>query len=431
MSEEQPRVAGEIGQVASDPPRVSLGRRVIRGLLLYLLPLCVIAGAGGGAMYLVETAPKARQRKPKAKETLVEVTEVQRTDAQAVVQVMGTVVAAQEVILQPRVSGEVVRLSPKLVPGGRFEADEFMLRIDPSDYELAVQRAQAQIAQCEYDLKMELGHQEIAKREWELLGAEKNASELDRELALRKPHLAKFRAALKGAEAALREAELDLERTTIRAPFSCVVTEENVDLGAQVTSQTRLATLVGTDAYWVRAAVPVDQLDWIRFPSADGRGGSAARIHQQFGTERQKHCVGRVVRLMGDLEPEGRMARVLISVRDPLRLDSPGESACPLLIGAYVNIEIDGREVKDVFRLPRRLLRDGGKVWIMNDERSLEIRPVDVVWRSRDNVLVRRGLSEGDRVIVSDLPAPVAGMKLTLGEGAAQRADSRPAGSPR
>lgn len=429
MSEEQPRIIGTVEQASRPEARLSIGRRILRGLVMYLLPFVVIAAAGGGAVYLVETAPKARQRPPKANETLVEVTHVQRTDAKAVVQVMGTVMAAQEVILQPRVSGEIVKLSPKLAPGGRFDAGEFMLRIDPSDFELAVERARAQIAQCEYDLKMELGHQEIAKREWELLGAEKNATEFDRELALRKPHLAKFRAALKGAQAALRDAELDLERTTIRAPFACVVTEERVDLGAQVSTQTQVAKLVGTDEYWVRAAVPVDQLGWITFPSADGEGGSCARIHQQFGTERQDRCQGRVVRLMGDLEPEGRMAQVLISIKDPLGLDTPDETTNPLLIGAYVNIEIEGREVKSVFRLPRRLLRDGDNVWIMNGKDELEIRPIDVLWRSRDNVLIRKGLDEGERVIVSDLPAPVAGMKLTLGPNGKAQADSRPAGA--
>ena len=69
------------------------------------------------------------------------------------------------------------------------------------------------------------------------------------------------------ARAALEKSRLDLSRTTLTAPFDCVVTSENVDLGALVTPQTQLATLVGTDEYWVRVTIPVSQLRWIHIPS--------------------------------------------------------------------------------------------------------------------------------------------------------------------
>jgi len=328
---------------------------------------------------------------------------------------MGTVVAAQEVTLQPRVSGEVIKLSPEFVPGGRFKAGEFILQIDPKDYELTVEKTRSQVAQAQYELKMEQGAQEIARHEWELLGVEETATEQDRELALRKPHLIKANAALEAANAAVREAKLDLERTTIIAPFNAIVTTESVDVGAQVTQQTQLGTLVGTDEYWVRAAVPVDQLGWIRFPGRDGKGGSTAAIRQQLATDLHNEWTGRVVRLMGDLEPEGRMARVLISVRDPLRLGSGDEAGLPLLIGSYVSVAIEGREVKDVIPLPRTALRDGDSVWLMNDGNKLEIANVSVVWRDRDTVWVRDGIEPGQRLVVSDLPAPVEGMGLTLG----------------
>ena len=390
-------------------------RRVLRAVAMYLLPVVVIVGGGIGAVRLYQTGPKARQRPPQARDTLVQVATVSRTSANATVHVMGTVVAAQEVTLQPRVSGEVIKLSPEFVPGGRFKAGEFILQIDPKDYELTVEKTRSQVAQAQYELKMEQGAQEIARHEWELLGVEETATEQDRELALRKPHLIKANAALAAANAAVREAKLDLERTTIIAPFNAIVTTESVDVGAQVTQQTQLGTLVGTDEYWVRAAVPVDQLGWIRFPGRDGKGGSTAAIRQQLATDLHNEWTGRVVRLMGDLEPEGRMARVLISVRDPLRLGSGDEAGLPLLIGSYVSVAIEGREVKDVIPLPRTALRDGDSVWLMNDGNKLEIANVSVVWRDRDTVWVREGIEPGQRLVVSDLPAPVEGMGLTLG----------------
>jgi len=398
-------------------------RRALRAIAMYLLPVVAIVGGGIGAVRLYQTGPKARQRPPQARDTLVQVATVSRTSADAKIHVMGTVIAAQEVALQPQVSGEIIKLSPEFVPGGCFKAGEFILQIDPKDYELTVEKTRSQVAQAQYEVKLEQGAQEIARHEWELLGVEETATEQDRELALRKPHLIKANAALEAANAALREAKLNLERTTIIAPFNAIVTSESVDVGAQVTQQTQLGTLVGTDEYWVRAAVPVDQLGWIQFPGRDGEGGSTATVRQQLATDLHNEWTGLVVRLMGDLEPEGRMARVLISVQDPLNSTASGEGGLPLLIGSYVSVVIEGRPVKDVIALPRAALRDGDSIWVMNDQSKLEIRTVDIVWRSRDMVLVRDGVEPGQRLVVSDLPAPVEGMGLTLG---GERAEDAP-----
>jgi len=414
----------QLGESVNNRKAVRAGFAVLRGvirvLITYLLPPAVVAGGVMGAIRLYETGPKARRRAPQEHATLVQVETVEKTCMNAAVQVMGTVTAAQEVVLQPRVSGEIVQLSPKFVPGGRFDAGEFILQIDPKDYELAVQRARSQVAQAEYELKLEQGQQEIARREWDLLGMGDSASALDRELALRRPHLNKANAAMEAAAAALREAQLNLERTTIRAPFNGIVTTENVDLGAQVNPQTQLGTLVGTHEYWVRASVPVDELNWIRFPGADGQEASTATACQKLGNGSDNEWEGRVVRLMGDLEPQGRMARVLISVRDPLGRCPPERGGVPLLIGAYVNVVIKGREIEEVVALPRAALRDGEKVWIMSSGSRLKIRDVEIAWANRDLVAVRSGIQPGERLVVSDLGAPVSDMRLTLGGSPAE-----------
>ncbi len=401
---------------ASPPPGFA-GRfllPVLRVVILYLLPLAVVAGGILGARHLIETAPQAERRAPVRQAVPVSVMTLQRSDATATVRVMGTVMPAQRVILQPRVSGEVVQVSPKLQPGGRFEAGEFILQIDPVDYELAVRRTRSQIAQAEYEEKIEAGHQQIAEREWGLLGMHDQASELERELALRQPHLLKTRAMLEAARAALRSAELDLERTTLRAPFNCMVIAEHVDLGAQVSSQTQLATLVGTDEYWIQAAVPIDQLQWIDFPDAEGQGGSEAVIRQELATGVQGEWTGRVVQLVGELDPRGRMARVLISVADPLCIDRGNGNGLPLLIDAYVNVAIEGRPAQDVIALPRTALREGRQAWVMNSSDELEIRELEIVWGNQDTVLVRRGIEDGERLVTTDISAPVAGTALRL-----------------
>jgi hypothetical protein len=192
------------------------------------------------------------------------------------------------------------------------------------------------------------------------------------------------------------------------------VIDETVDLGAQVTLQTHIATLVGTDEYWIRTSVPVDELRWLHFPRNRDDQGSAALIRQNLGNGFQGEWSGRVDRLMGDLEPQGRMARVLVSVKDPLRLNSPDGEKQPLLIGAYVNVFVEGQKLEDVIAVPRTALRNDDSVWVMGDDDRLDIREVEVIRRNSDTVLVRSGLEDGERLVLSDLPAPVRGMGLAL-----------------
>ncbi|MBU0986549.1 MAG: efflux RND transporter periplasmic adaptor subunit, partial [Proteobacteria bacterium] len=173
-----------------------------------------------------------------------------------------------------------------------------------------------------------------------------------------------------------------------------------------------LAELVGTDAYRIRVSIPVDRLEWIKIPGQAGDSGSKARIIYSQGHD----CSGTVVRLMGDLATEGRMARILVEVLDPLGLNAANQGRAPLLIGEYVRVEIQGRKLERVFQIPRPALRDNSTIWIAAENQTLEIRNVRPVWRDAGIVLLQDGLKPGERLIVSDLAAPVQGMAVRAGD---------------
>jgi len=135
--------------------RPGLLRRLLTGAVRFLLPLIVVGAGLTGAIKLYQTGPEARRSPPQKQDWLVQVRPVSLTREQAMIQAMGTVMAAREVLLQPRVSGEIIEISPSLVPGGRFAKGDFILRIDPADYELAVERARSEIANARYELKLE------------------------------------------------------------------------------------------------------------------------------------------------------------------------------------------------------------------------------------------------------------------------------------
>jgi RND family efflux transporter MFP subunit len=374
--------------------------------------LCLIIIVFGliSAKYLIHSAPRANRRPPVKMTPLVKVEPIYPATHRVVISATGTVIPARDMVLKSRVNGEVVKIHPDFVEGGVVVKGTEVLRIDDTDYKLAVAQKQTAVVNARYALKLESGHQEVAKREWDLLNGDKPASEGDAELALRRPHLEKAESDLRAAEAELEQAKLDLARTRIRAPFDAMIRAAHVEIGSQVTTQESLAELVGTEAYWIKASVPVDHLRWIALPrDSRGRGARVKVYHQDNGQR-----TGMVVRLLGDLETEGRMARVLISVKDPLGLKTPKEGFLPLLIGEYVQVAIEGQELQGAYRIPRTALRDRTHVWIVGKDKTLQILKVETVWRDRDSVFLQNGFNPGDLLVVSDLSTPVAGMPLKV-----------------
>ncbi len=387
-------------------------------LLRYLLPLLILIGAVAITIWLMETGPQAKPRPKTRNATLVEVQPVQVGPQQTLVHAMGTVKPAREVQLMPQVSGEVIELSRQMVPGGVFAKGETLLKIDPTDYRLAVQQLASEVAKVEAERQLEQGRQLVARREYELLGETVSAEE--QALMLRQPQLNTLKASLDAARVRLEQTRIDLSRTEITAPFNAVVQSRKVNLGTRVTPSSALVTLIGTDGYWVEVSVPTSQLRWINLPRHEGEKGSLVRIYDEAAWGKNAYRTGHVIRLAATVEQEGRMARLLVEVADPLARKKENAGQPAMLIGAYVRLEITGRSVDSAAALEPGLIREGDKAWVMNGDGRLEIRPVEILFRGRDEVLVQGGIAEGESLIVSDLPAAVEGMQLRLQEVGSQ-----------
>jgi RND family efflux transporter MFP subunit len=388
------------------PAPVSWVSRTLR----ICMALIIIGGGLAGATYLMKTTAKPKKRPPAKWVPVVRVLPVQRTTYPIVVTATGTVIPARRIVLRSRVSGQVLSVHKEFSDGGYLTRGATVVALDDADYRLALSQKESDAVNSEYALRVEEGRQEVARREWQLLGNQVPASESGAVLALREPHLKKARADVESARIQVEKAKLDLQRTRITAPFNAMVISRNVNVGSQVSPQNPLAELVGTDSYWVRAAVPVDRLGRIAFPRGDGAPGSPVRIHYA----REHQISGRVIRLLGDLDAESRMARLLIEVKDPLRRQTAAPAGPPLLLGEFVRVEISGQTLTDVVVIPRAALRDGETVWLLTADMTLAVAAVKPVWRDRETVVVRNGLHKGDRIILSEVAAPVAGMQLRL-----------------
>lgn len=380
-------------------------------ILQLLLILMVITGVALGVRWLFANMPKPKRKPVGIGVAVVEITTIKPDSTAITVNCMGLVEPARIVTLAPQVTGLIIEQHPQLVEGGLLKTGEIVARIDPRDYKLAVESEKGNLERAAFELELEKGRCVVAKQEWSLLGKEIANSEAGRALALRQPHIRNAQAAVVAAESRVKQAKINLERTTITAPFNALVRAEHIETGQLVSPQTPLATLLGTDRFWVRVSVPVEQLNYLAIPDARGGKGAASKITHAAGNESSTVRSGHIVRRLAELDPKGRMAHLIIAVDDPLGLES---NVPPLLVNAYVRVEIEGKPFPNVCTLPRLALRDDNTVWIMNDKDKLEVRPVEIVWRTKDSVLVQAGNLAGARIVASSIATPIPGMKLRL-----------------
>ena len=388
---------------------------MIKLLLKILLPLATLAVASAWAWKIFNDRPVVETRPPEVPVPVVRAVPAQLQTLRLKVMSQGTVAPRTQTTLFPEIAGRVLQVSPSLADGGFFEAGAELLRIDPTDYRLQVVQAESQIAQAQLSLETEEAQAEVARKEWQSLG-KGEASPLLR----RVPQIARAKAALSSAQAALAQAERNLEKTRINAPFAGRVLRKNVDIGQYVTPGTPVATIYSVDYAEIRLPLPDEELAYVDLPLSYRGDGSQKRqpvvlLRTEFG-QRQHSWTGRIVRTDGTIDPQTRMIHAIAQVADPYGR-GPDPDRPPLAVGMFVEAEIQGRLMKEVVALPRAALRGEDQVLVVDPDSKLRFRRVNVVRLERERVLIDSGLQEGELVSLATLTTVVDGMKVQVQQG--------------
>ncbi|MCA9654395.1 MAG: efflux RND transporter periplasmic adaptor subunit [Myxococcales bacterium] len=378
-----------------------------------VLPLIILAAGISAAGFFVTTRPEAKPQAPEDPVVLVRTATARPGSHQVTLSVMGVVRAEREVTLLPELAGRVVQQSERLVDGGLVEGGEPLVRLDSRDYASAVEMSQADLAQARLAVREEEVQRRVAEAEWR--DAPADFADDSRAYVMREPHLDAAQARVSSARSRIKKAKRDVSKTIIRAPFDAVVLGESVELGQVVGPGSPVARLAGVDRFWIQASLPVSQLEHIEIPriNAEAQGSVATIVDRAAGEQRRE---GYVLRLLPAVEERGRMAQLVIAVDDPMGLSLPlGQRPTPLLIGTYVEAELRGRTLSDVVAVPRLAMIDDSHLWVVEQDR-LRSREVEVVWRERGQVYVRKGLAAGDRFVVSQLAVATEGMVVQVEE---------------
>lgn len=386
------------------------GRRVLRALSALGIVLVGVLFT----LFMAANRPAPPQRPTQDTALLVEVMEAHPQPVTFEVESRGNVTPRTETVVVAQVSGRIVEVSNRFVAGGFFNQGERLLRIDPSDYEVAVRRAEAELAGRSAQLASETARAEQALKDWRSVGKGQPS-----DLVLRKPQLAEARAAVTAAEADLDRARRDLERTEISLPYTGLVKSKAVDIGQFVNVGTTLGNTFAVDYAEVRLPLTDADLAFVELPgtqhfSDPGFVGPTVELTATVG-ERVLVWHGHIVRTEGVIDPRNRVIYAVARVPDPYNLAGPTHPE-PLKIGQFVAATIQGVQMDRLTTLPRHALQGRDQLLVADNDDFLRQRQVEVVRADEQHVYIASGLNEGDRVITTAVDAPIDGTPIRTPE---------------
>ncbi len=382
---------------------------------LQILLVLVILGAGISIAALLRYTHKAPVRtEQKIVAPLVKVQTVRQQDIQIVVQGYGTVQPKVQAEVVPQVSGKVVAIHPDFKDGGFVGAGKSLITIDQRDYELVVQRAEAEVARAEVELDLEKAEAEVARQEWEQLNP---GREPPSALIVREPQIRWAQTRLVAAKAELATAELNLERTRVSLPFDGRVVRKTVDLGQYVIAGQSIGKIYSIEAVEIEVPLEDRELAWFDIPvnpvslngNSSAKTGSSVEIRSQFAGGNHT-WQGHVVRTTGEIDKTSRLVSVIVEVPEPFK---GADGRPPLVPGMFVELLIKGKILEKTIPVPRDAIREGNKVWVVEKGR-LHIQPLEIARADKDFVYAISGLDDGAMIVLSSLDIVTEGMKVRI-----------------
>ncbi|PSJ18778.1 efflux RND transporter periplasmic adaptor subunit [Nitrosomonas supralitoralis] len=387
---------------------------------LFIAFLLAIAGVSA-AITIISLPPQADQQENIVKPLSVQYIQVKPERRRMDVRSQGRVMAQTEIDLVTGVSGNIVKVSPQFVSGGFFKKGDLLVSIDPAEYDLRVAQAQARVMEAQYQLTREEAEAEQAHDEWQQLGqGDPNP------LSLRIPQLKEKRAKLAAEQEELRNARLLRQRTDIRAPFNGRVRNKEIGLGQYIDEGRILGRIYSSDMAEVRLPISTQELAFINIPDLLNQNQATPKTTVQLTANyqgQQQTWLGHIVRSEGVIDQDTGMIIVIAQVADPFGLTILNNQAVDeksptaiLPVGLFVEATIEGRWFDDLVVLPSGALHKDQYVVIIDPENRLRFRSVVVFKREREQVIIKGGLNEGERILTAGFHHPVEEMEVTPAE---------------
>ena len=398
------------------------------------------------AVVLVILRPRAERQVPVDKGLLVEVLPAKTEDVEMVVESFGTVAPRESLKLVAQVRGSIVDIDPAFEEGSFVQEKTRLIQIDPRTYRLAVERRNVQIKQAEAELKRleqevvnlksrikitrsdvklarneyfrlkklidlkVIAQSQLDKSEQAYLASQERLQALDNQMALTDPQKEQLIAARDMARVMHQEAKLDLERSSIVAPFEGWVLEKAIEVGQYVNIGQQLGKIYSAGQLDIEVRIPTKDLKW--FPEDMGQETPllADVVFKNAGNEHIWR--GRVARIKAMMDERTRTLPMVIEIDETPATERP-QNPFGLRPGMFVTIRIKGKKIQNVFVLPRYLVYPGDVIYTVKDD-TLKSNMVKILRGYKDTVIIGDGLSEGALIVKSPLSSPMDGMRVRV-----------------
>ena len=305
----------------------------------------------------------------------------------------GVASAKREIDLAAQVAGVIVFTSDNFASGLSFQEGEKMVMVEDVDYIFRKKKAESSLTESELHVVEEEAASFQAEREWRNLGSDKS-----NDIFLRKPHLRAAKAALQSAKAELKLAALNLQKTNVLSPFDALIVEVYKDKGQFVDVGTPIARIYDKNMVEIKVNLTEKQASLIDLP-----------FHSFHTTPKQKSLdvnvtadvakgehtwQGSISRMAPYIDPTSRVFQLFVDVANPF------DHATPLLPGLFVDVEIPGRALSEVFVLPSSAIFNRDNIYVYDDNKALKKYQVDIVYKTLDKVWIRSDMPTGSIVLV-------------------------------
>lgn len=327
------------------------------------------------------------------------------------VESQGTVQPRTRTTLVSEVSGTVLEVADAFVVGGIFKAGDMLLKLDSTDYEVTLQRAQAALISAEAMLELEKARSVQAEKEWAMTGRPKSEAP---QLALRRPYLLEAKANLLRAQAEVKQAQIKLDKTVIKAPYEGMLSQKSADVGQFVTIGSRIGETFAIDYIEVRLPLTETDLRMMEGLSSPAQLSNKTVLLSGTVDGVNSSWTAAVERSEGVVDELNRSQYIVARVADPYGLTAAGEPMVPLRVGTFVKASIEGKVLNNIIKIPRSSLLEGSRVGLVAADNLLQIVPVTVASGDDRHYYISAGLNNGDQVVTSALGTPIEGLKLRV-----------------
>lgn len=366
----------------------------MRKIILSLLGILLVIAAIYGAKVIIDSNTVERPPLKKITKTVF-IDIVENKTVPIVIPTNGTVTALNKTELFSEVEGVFRSSSKPFRPGQNYQRGQVLLRIDASEFAANVRAARSglynTITAIMPDLRLD--YPEIYPK-WEQYLNNFDVNKNLTALPETNSNQEKFFISGRGVNAAyynIKNLEARLNKFTIIAPYTGTLTEALVTEGSLVRPGQKLGEYIDPSEFELEVAISKSFSDLLKI-------GEKVNL---TNLEKTQSFKGVVSRINNRIDPSSQTIQVFINIDDPAVRE-----------GMYLEASLEAREIENAIEIPRELLVDQNKMYVVNDS-VLELREVEPVYFAKEMVVVR-GLKNGTKLISSPVPGAYSGMLVEV-----------------